>query len=106
MNRRVLLAVAILVMAGAGWWWWQTRIPPPTEWQGYAEADFVKVGPTLEGLLTSLFVERGAKVACGAPLFDQDDIADRAAVDQATRQLRQAERQLVNLQSGGKPTEI
>ena len=106
MNRRVLPAVAILVMAGAGWWWWQTRIPPPTEWQGYAEADFVKVGPTLQGLLTSLFVERGAKVACGAPLFDQDDIADRAAVDQATRQLRQAERQLVNLQSGGKPTEI
>jgi HlyD family secretion protein len=104
-NQRVLLAVAILVMAGAGWWW-QTRIPPPTEWQGYAEADFVKVGPTLQGLLTSLFVERGAKVACGAPLFDQDDIADRAAVDQATRQLRQAERQLVNLQSGGKPTEI
>jgi HlyD family secretion protein len=104
-NQTVLLAVAILVMAGAGWWW-QTRIPPPPEWQGYAEADFVKVGPTLQGLLTSLFVERGAKVACGAPLFDQDDIADRAAVDQATRQLRQAERQLVNLQSGGKPTEI
>ena len=75
-------------------------IPPPTEWQGYAKADFVKVGPTLQGLLTSLFVERGAKLGCGAPLFDQDDVADRAAADQATRQLRQAERQLVKHSAG------
>ena len=43
------------------------------------EADFVKVGPTLEGLLTSVSVTRGAKVPAGARLFDQDDIADRAA---------------------------
>jgi HlyD family secretion protein len=105
-SRRVILAIAILAMAGAGWWWWQTRMPAPTEWQGYAEADFVKVGPVLQGILTSLAVERGAEVACGAPLFDQDDIAERAALDQARRQLTQAERELTNLQSAGKPTEI
>jgi HlyD family secretion protein len=91
--------------AGAGWWW-ITRVPPPVEWQGYAEADFIRVGPTQQGLLTSLYVARGSKVAAGAPLFDQDDTNDRASRDQTERQLRQAEEQLVNLQAGGKPTEI
>jgi HlyD family secretion protein len=84
--RRLILAVVLAVTAGALWWWALTRIPQPAEWQGYAEADFVKVGPTQQGLLTSVFVARGAKVAVGAPLFEQDDTADRAAVDQAARQ--------------------
>ncbi len=79
---------------------------PPVEWQGYAEADFIKVGPTQQGLLISLYVARGSRVAAGAPLFDQDDTNDRAAHDQTARQLRQAEEQLANLKAGGKPTEI
>ncbi|MGO8846880.1 MAG: HlyD family secretion protein [Methylocella sp.] len=105
MNRRVILAVALAAMAAAGGWW-HARSPSPIEWQGYAEADFVKVGPTLAGLLTAVFVERGVKVDRGVQLFDQDDISDRAALDQTARQLRQAEAQVVNLQSSGKPTEI
>jgi len=107
MNRRIALAVAIpAVLGSASLWWSRIRDPMPIEWQGYTEADFVKVGPTLQGLLNSVSVTRGAKVAAGAKLFDQDDIADRAALDQATRQLAQAEAQLANLQSAGKPTEI
>jgi HlyD family secretion protein len=102
----VILAVAVAAVAGAGWWWARTCTPPPAEGQGYAEADFVKVGPTQQGLLTSVFVARGVKVAAGAPLFEQDDTANRAAVDQAARQLAQAEAQLANLQAGGKQTEI
>jgi HlyD family secretion protein len=107
MGRRFLTIAAIVLLAavGAGWWW-TTRATPPVEWQGYAEADFVKVGPTQQGLLTSLYVMRGAQVAAGAPLFEQDDTADRAARDQTARQLKQAEEQLANLQAGGKPTEI
>ena len=100
-----LAAIVLLAAAGAGWWW-TIRVVPPVEWQGYAEADFVKVGPTQQGLLTSLYVARGSKVAVGAPLFDQDDTADRAARDQTERQLKQAEEQLANLRAGGKPTEI
>lgn len=108
MNRRsIALATIILLAAAAGTgWWWTTRAPPPVEWQGYAEADFIKVGPTQQGLLTSLFVARGSRVEAGAPLFDQDDTADRAARDQTARQLKQAEEQLANLQAAGKPTEI
>jgi HlyD family secretion protein len=102
-----MMIVLMLILAGAGaGWWWQNRAPPPVLWQGYAEADFVKVGPTQQGLLTTLAVRRGSRVAPGAPLFDQDDTADRAAKEQAARQLRQAEEQLANLQASGKPTEI
>jgi HlyD family secretion protein len=107
-SRRLGAATIVLVLlavAGAGWWW-TTRVPPPVEWQGYAEADFIKVGPTQQGLLTSLYVARGSKVTAGAPLFDQDDTNDRASRDQAARQLKQAEEQLANLNAGGKPTEI
>ncbi|MGH6842087.1 MAG: HlyD family secretion protein, partial [Methylocella sp.] len=106
MKRPVILALVLAAVAGAGWWWARTRISPPPEWQGYAEADFVKVGPTQQGLLTAVFVERGAKVEAGAPLFAQDDASEKAAVDQAARQLAQAGAQLANLQASGKETEI
>jgi HlyD family secretion protein len=107
MGRRflVIAAIGLLAALGAGWWW-TTDTVPPTQWQGYAEADFVKVGPTQQGLLTSLAVVRGSQVAAGAALFDQDDTADLAARDQSARLLKQAEEQLANLQAGGKPTEI
>jgi HlyD family secretion protein len=104
--RYILVVGVALAIAGGAWWWTQSRAPAPVEWQGYAEADFVKVGPTQQGLLTAVAVARGDKVAAGARLFDQDDAADRAALDQANRQLAQAEDQLKNLQEGGKPTEI
>src|SRR5262249_12370024 len=121
-NRRVIAAASIIPLSAAGaGWWWTTRAPPPVEWQGYAEADFIKAGPTQQGLLMSLFVARGSRVAAGAPRvgqdatarraargprYDEDDTADRAARDQTERQLRQAEEQLANLQAAGKPTEI
>ncbi len=106
MGRYVFLLAIALGLAGAGWWWMHARAPAPLEWQGYAEADFVKVGPTQQGLLTAVTVARGDQVAAGAPLFEQDDAADRAALDQAKRQLAQAEEQLKNLMDAGKPTEI
>jgi HlyD family secretion protein len=107
MSRRRTVIFALLLAGGAGGgWWWLNREPPPLQWQGYAEADYVKVGPTQQGLLMSLAVRRGSKVTAGAPLFDQDDTADLAAREQATRQLRQAEEQLANLQASGKVTEI
>ena len=108
-HRLIALALAILLvlLAGAGWWWWSSSATPGSpEWQGYAEADFVKVGPTQPGALTAVRVARGDRVAQGLPLFDQDDTADRDARDQAARQLAQSEEQLKNLQSPAKPTEL
>jgi HlyD family secretion protein len=82
------------------------RPPPAIFWQGYAEADFVKVGPTQSGLLTAVMVNRGDTVATGTLLFTQDEIDDRAASEQAAQLLAQAIKQLANLEEGGKPTEI
>jgi HlyD family secretion protein len=107
MSRHVQLAVAaLLALAGGAWWWSSQRENPPASWQGYAEADYIKIGPTQQGLLTVVAVARGDQVAAGAPLFSQDDTADRAARDQAARQLVQAEEQLANLEAAGKATEI
>jgi HlyD family secretion protein len=104
-TRRVLLAILLLLIAvGGGIWWWSARRQPAIVWQDYAEADFV--GPTQQGLLTAVFVTRGDEVAGGAPLFVQDDANEQAARDQAAHLLAQAERQLANLQQGGKPTEV
>ncbi len=107
-RRQLLIGIGLAVAAaiGAGVFWYRHRPPPPTRWQGYAEADFVKVGPTQPGLLTEVDVARGDQVAAGTLLFQQDDTPDRAADDQAARQLRQAQEQLANLQAAGKPTEI
>jgi HlyD family secretion protein len=106
-TKRLLLVIVLLVAAGGGvWWWWAARQPQPVMWQGYAEADFVKVGPTQAGLLTAVAVARGDAVDAGALLFTQDDADDRAARDQAAQTLNQAQQQLTNLQNGGKPTEI
>ena len=109
MTRRLWIVAAtlpLLLLAGGGIWWWFTRAAPPIVWQGYAEADFVMVGPTQQGLLTTVLVARGDEVAAGAPLFAQDDADDRAARDQATAILAQATRQLANLEEASKPTEI
>ena len=107
-TRRLLLVVVLFVAAGGGawWWWWSGRRPVPIMWQGYAEADFVKVGPTQQGLLTSVAVARGNAVEAGALLFTQDDTNDRASRNQVAQILAQAERQLANLMAGGKATEI
>lgn len=100
----ILLVLALVGAAGA--WYALTRKPAQIIWQGYAEADYLKVGPVLQGRLTAVLVNRGDNVAAGAPLFTQDEIDDLAARDQAARQLAQAKEQLGNLLSGGKPTEI
>ena len=108
MRVRAIMPLIILVVAaaGIGAWWWYPHAPARTAWQGYAEADYVKVGPTQQGLLMEVNVARGSEVDVGTPLFVQDETADRAARDQAARQLQQARNQLANLESAGKPTEI
>jgi HlyD family secretion protein len=106
-DRRIFLVIALVAAGFAGWWFYLRPHPADTvEWQGYAEADFVKVGPTQPGLVTAIHVARGDKIEKGAALFEQDDSNDRASRDQIARQLAQAREQLANLQAGGKPTEI
>jgi HlyD family secretion protein len=104
---RLSIIVIAVLGAGIGWLWWsQQRSTASPVWQGYAEADYVKVAPVEQGLLTAISVARGDHVTRGAPLFTQDDTHERAARDQAARQLAQAEEQLANLEAAMKPTEV
>jgi HlyD family secretion protein len=104
---RLAVIVTIILVAGVGWLWWsqQSNTPPPA-WQGYVEADYVKAAPVQQGLLTTVSVARGDQIAKSAPLFTQDDTHERAARDQAARQLSQAEQQLANLEAASKATEV
>ena len=105
-KRTILLLGVVIAVAAAFAVFWLRRAPAEESWQGYAEADFVKVGPIQQGLLTAVHVERGDRVAKGAALFEQDDTMDRAAVDQAAHLVQQAKDQLANLNGPAKPTEI
>ena len=87
-------------------WWSQQHDTASPAWQGYAEADYVKAAPVEQGLLTAISVARGDQIAAGAALFTQDDTHERAARDQAARQLAQAAEQLANLEAAMKPTEV
>lgn len=83
-----------------------TPAPGPLVLTGYAEAEFVHVAPELAGRLTNLAVRRGERVSAGAPLFAQDDTAERAAVEEARGRLRAAEARLANLRSGKRAPEV
>ena len=104
---RLLIVVIAILGIGIGWLWWsQQRSTGSPAWQGYAEADYVKVAPVEQGMLTTISVARGDQIAIGAPLFTQDDTHERAARDQAMRQFAQAQEQLANLEAASKPTEV
>lgn len=77
-----------------------------TVFQGYVEAEFVLVAPSIGGTLQGLSVRRGDQVAKGAFLFELDRAAELAARDQATARLRQAENRLANLAKGKRQPEI
>lgn len=106
MNRSLVFVIIALLAAGAALFWKFEGNEDSPGWQGYAEADYVKVGPTQQGTLVSLSVGRGDEVKEGDPLFAQDDTQDKAAMDQARQQLAQVKAQVANLQAGGKDTEI
>jgi HlyD family secretion protein len=106
MKRTLVIAALIAAGAGAAGLWWMNRDAAPPAWQGYVEAEYVRVSPTLTGRITSIAVARGNTVASGALLFTQDDADDKAARDAAAGKLAEAEARLTNLQTASRDTEI
>jgi HlyD family secretion protein len=106
--RRGRAALAILVLVGviAAAWWWHARATAPAGWQGYVEADYVRVGPTQQGLLTAVEVARGDRVEPGSLLFTQDEANDRAVRDEAAARLAESQARLANLAATSRATEI
>lgn len=80
--------------------------PGPASFQGYVEGEFVLVSPTVGGQLVTLSVQRGQQVEAGAALFALDQADEKAARDQASALLSQAQDRLSNLAKGKRQPEI
>lgn len=78
----------------------------PRSWQGYVEGEFVSVASPFAGRLDQISVQRGQQVASGAPLFALEADDERAARQQAAEQVRAAESQLADLQTGKRVPEV
>lgn len=100
MRTRSLAALAAVLILGA------CSDEPPRTVTGYAEGEYVYVAAPEGGWVSEVLVTRGAQVKVGDPLFTLDAEAQVAQRDQAGAQLRQAEAQLANLQTGRRPDEI
>src|SRR5438270_3252621 len=99
---RLGLGGALLVLAslaGCG-------TPDPNRVQGYVEGEFVYVAAPLPGALESLYVERGAEVRAGDPLFALDNAPERAARDEAKRRVAQGQANWEDAQKGKRPSEL
>jgi HlyD family secretion protein len=55
----------------------------PDRLQGYVEGEFVYVASPLAGALTTLYVQRGAQVKAGEPLFALESASEKDVRDQA-----------------------
>lgn len=80
--------------------------PDPDLFSGYAEGDFVYVGPAAAGRVETVAVQRGAHVEKGAPLFQLEtdpQMFDRSA---ASARAEQAAAQTRNLQKGRRVEEL
>ena len=78
----------------------------PGGWQGYVEGEFIYVAAPLGGQLEKLSVQKGARVAAGAPLFALERSAELAAQRQAAEQLGAVQARLEDLKKGSRPSEL
>jgi len=75
-------------------------------YQGYAEGEYVRVGPIDGGLIGAIPVKRGDKVAEGSLLFQLEQTAEVAAQAQAAAQLAEARSTYQNLLKGLRAPEL
>lgn len=74
--------------------------------QGYVEAEFVYISAPTPGRLETLFVQRGAEVKAGDPLFQLENIPEKTARDETVLRLAQTRAQVADAKKGKRPTEI
>ncbi len=74
--------------------------------QGYVEGEFVYVASPGAGKLEKLAVQRGQQVKAGDLLFVLENVAEKAARDQAAGRLAQARATLEDAKKGRRPSEV
>ena len=75
-------------------------------YQGYAEAEQVRVAAPFAGTLQALSVKRGTQVKTGDALFALEQENEAAARREAEERLKNAQAQLANLQKGRRAPEL
>lgn len=80
--------------------------PPGNQFQGYIEADFVRVAAPVPGILLERPVRRGDSLTRGSPLFTLEAAAEQAALAEAEGRLAQSRARLENVRKGRRPSEI
>lgn len=78
----------------------------PGTFQGYVEGEYVSVAAPLPGRLATLLVQRGAQVRAGDPLFELENVQEKAARDETKQRLDQLRSQVNDARKGKRPTEI
>ncbi len=79
---------------------------PTPVYNGYIEADYVYVAPSVTGRIRMLSVAEGDEIVVGEFLFDMDASQQRANLRAATARVAQAEANLRNLETGSREAEI
>jgi HlyD family secretion protein len=74
--------------------------------QGYVEGQFVYVATPLAGALEALYVQRGAQVKAGDPLYALDKQPQQDLANEAAQRLAQARASLEDAKKGKRPSEI
>ncbi len=106
MKVRTILVGLVLLAAAVGAWWWFPRAKAVEAWQGYVDADYVRIGPPLQGRLTQVAVTAGQTVTAGQLLFAQDDVYDLASCDELAARVTEGQARLANLQASSREAEI
>jgi HlyD family secretion protein len=79
---------------------------PTPVYNGYVEADFIYVAPSVTGRLQNLSVVEGETIAAGQFLFEMDTSKQQATLRAAKAKIALAEANLRNLETGSREAEI
>ena len=79
---------------------------PTPVYNGYVEADYVYVAPSVTGRIRALAVAEGDEIGVGQALFEMDASQQQASLRAATARVAQAEANLRNLETGSREAEI
>ncbi|MXN66548.1 HlyD family efflux transporter periplasmic adaptor subunit [Stappia sp. GBMRC 2046] len=79
---------------------------PEPVYNGYVEADFVYIAPSMPGKITDIKAEEGDAITEGQVLVILDDRTQRAAFEAAKARVAEARANLDNLQTGSREPEL